>query len=780
MPNTTEHSDNGSRVERWLLPVSEVSPAGEDQRYDPTHEAMRNTIAGLDRPDGPPIDWDVLSTQAEQLLVGGSKDLLVACYLAHALLQTEGIAGLTHGVALLSGMLDKYWESCFPAMKRIRGRVSAFEWFVERTSAVLLSKEGADIEALSRELVRLSPLVAARFGEHAPAIKPMLDAVERIRLSSPTNVAATSEGQPEAVSETAQGDQAAVGQTAAMEATTDATLDSIQGEVQAAPPQPVVDSKQAKLTALKRTFSQPISDTTPAGQDPRYDEMRDAMRAETQKLSRAAGVDVDWESIRQNGQIFLTQRSKDLGVASYFAAAAYELGGIQGLTEGLCAINAFLENYWDNGYPAKKRMRARINAITWLVDRVESLAEIVPTVDQQEQIDTLELAVKELTARVSERFVDEAPPVRPLSAHIERMRLSLTASQAAVQQPQPTQAPTESSSQISQQATPSQSQGQPVPVQLEAPQAELADPEQVREFLRAVGTSLHKASRELFKVSVANPLAYRLCRLGLYMPFDQAPPASNGNQTSVPPPPSDRIQQLNTLLNAQNWGTLLDEAESGLGPSRMWLDLHRFVAIALEGLGHTEARAAVIAELGALVQRIPELLDRTFSDGQPFADDTTRQWLAAEVSSSATGPAARGSSAASGGAMEQELRQAHQLATGGKLEDALAKLTSVIESESIVGRDRFRAKLAMAQACSAAGSHALADGIFAGLNREIEQFRVEQWEPSLAEACYHGRYKALKAMAGEDSKSKGELADVYRQLCRVAPATALKLGKPNG
>jgi type VI secretion system protein VasJ len=151
------------------------------------------------------------------------------------------------------------------------------------------------------------------------------------------------------------------------------------------------------------------------------------------------------------------------------------------------------------------------------------------------------------------------------------------------------------------------------------------------------------------------------------------------------------------------------------------------------------------------------------------------------VSPSATGSAALG--AAGGGkpgAFEEGLAEAHKLALGGKLGEALEKLTGVIDSGAKSGRDRFRAKLAMANACSAAGSPALAEGILASLSAEIRQFQLQEWEPKMAEACYRSRYEALAAMAGESAKSRDELVDVYRQLCGVAPAAASKLGKPPG
>jgi type VI secretion system protein VasJ len=223
---------------------------------------------------------------------------------------------------------------------------------------------------------------------------------------------------------------------------------------------------------------------------------------------------------------------------------------------------------------------------------------------------------------------------------------------------------------------------------------------------------------------------------------------------------------------------LLDEAESGLASARLWLDQHRYVVLALAGLGYEKARETVVGETVSLVQRLPGVLEREFSDGQPFANRATREWLKA-ASPSATGSVGVGASDGGGsGVFEQALAEAHQVAIGGNLDEAVKKLTEIVESEAVGGRDRFRAKLAMADACAAAGASALAEGILAALGSQIEQFRLEEWEPKMAEACYRSRYEALATMAGESAKSRDDLVDVYRRLCAVAPAAALELGKP--
>ncbi|MEM7434989.1 MAG: type VI secretion system protein TssA, partial [Myxococcota bacterium] len=446
--------------------------------------------------------------------------------------------------------------------------------------------------------------------------------------------------------------------------------------------------------------------------------------------------------------------------------------------QGMAALSALLRDYWDDGFPPVARIRARVNAIDWFVDKVGTLGELAPKAAAQDDVRLIGQAGKELEALVLERFQDQAPNIYGLRETLQRIESSLAKEVPARPAPQPggqtsPGTPTQPGAPAPGGASPAVAQ-----VQLVAPSAELADPAEVNKFLKQVGESLYKASRALFKVSKGDPLAYRLCRQGLYMQLQAAPPTTNGNQTVVPPPPPNREAQLNGLLSGQNWDVLLDEAESGLSTHRLWLDAHRFVALALGGLGHDAARDTVLHETVSLAQRVPGLLDLAFNDGQPFASAATREWIGTAMSAEGSSPSAVGGSIEGSGEFDDAMAEARKLAVGGKLEEAVAKLQELILSEAPSGRDRFRAKLAMAEACASAGAAPMAEGILAGLTQEIREFRLEEWEPKIAEACYLSRYEALAAMASESAKAREELVDVYRQLCAVAPAAALKLGKP--
>jgi type VI secretion system protein VasJ len=762
----------------FVTPIPGSDAAGENARHDERHEAIRNEIDKLGRPEAEELDWALIESAGRALLTEKSKDYLIASYFGVAAYVRAGPRGLIEGICAISALLEHYWDSGFPPPNRLRARINAIDWFLEKVGAfgdrAAKTVHRDDFQMLSQATKKFQSLVLDRFQDDIPNIYGLKETLERVELS----IAAQSDGEPQAQADPSA-QPAAVDPSPAQQSATSVSPAPSLGGASVAPPPPG-GSAEAKLAELAQPFINPIPGGARAGENARHDEKHQAVRNEVDKLGKPTAEEVDWGLVCDAGRELLTTTSKDFLIASYFGVASYVRGGVEGLVTGLAALSALLRDYWDDGFPPSARVHARVNAIDWFIDRVESMGDLAPKTADEGDLQVLSLAAKQFETLVLDRFQDESPNIYRLKQTLERIELAV-AKQAPAQPGAAAQSATAGPAATPTQTTPEREQPMPAAtVQLATPTAQLTDPAQVNKFLREVGESIHKASRALFKASKEDPLAYRLCRQGLYMSFQQAPPAANGNQTMVPAPPPDREAHLNTLLSAQNWPVLLDEAESGLASARLLLDQHRYVALALAGLGHEKARETVVAETAAVVQRLPELPERAFSDGSPFASPATREWLSS-LSPSATGSGAFGGAAGGEtGAFEEGLAEAHKLALGGKLGEAVERLNGAIDSGATSGRDRFRAKLAMANACLAAGSPALAEGILAGLSDETQRFRLQEWEPKMAEACYRSRYEALAAMAGESAKSRDELVDVYRQLCGVAPAEALKLGKPPG
>ncbi|HUU30251.1 MAG TPA: type VI secretion system protein TssA [archaeon] len=123
-------------LELGKSPISETNPAGEDARFEPEFEELENEIGKLSSPTATAgIDWAKVIKLSQDILEKKSKNLLVASYLCCALLQTESLNGLVKGVRVLRDLLENFWETMFPPVKRMRGRTNAVAWWAERISA---------------------------------------------------------------------------------------------------------------------------------------------------------------------------------------------------------------------------------------------------------------------------------------------------------------------------------------------------------------------------------------------------------------------------------------------------------------------------------------------------------------------------------------------------------------------------------------------------------------------------------------------------------------------
>ena len=109
-------------VESLLQEISPESPCGDDLTYDPDYTSMEGILsAGLSEgmvgdggeESGP--NWRDLRTRCVALF-GRTKDLRVCMNLTVALLMEDSISGFRDGLALLRGLIDRYWDSVYPQL----------------------------------------------------------------------------------------------------------------------------------------------------------------------------------------------------------------------------------------------------------------------------------------------------------------------------------------------------------------------------------------------------------------------------------------------------------------------------------------------------------------------------------------------------------------------------------------------------------------------------------------------------------------------------------------
>jgi type VI secretion system protein ImpA len=245
-------------------------------------------------------------------------------------------------------------------------------------------------------------------------------------------------------------------------------------------------------------------------------------------------------------------------------------------------------------------------------------------------------------------------------------------------------------------------------------------------------------------------------------------------------PPQEIRQSLKRASLDLKWGDVLEIAETAMGMEcgRGWLDLQRYVARACQELGgyYEAVRRAVIGELASLLERYPELPDLTMMDDLPTANAETLAWIKKQVLPK-PGPAggqreeasqAAGNGTASPSRSFELAMQAHR---SGRPEVCALLLAREIAQETS-GRERFQRKVQLARLCQAAGNEAMALTLLQEAVAEIEQKRLEEWEPR--EALTYALGLFYRCLVKSDG-SPDERERVYAWICRLDPLEAMKL-----
>ena len=562
-----------------------------------------------------------------------------------------------------------------------------------------------------------------------------------------------------------------------------------------------------ELRERAQPWTTPISDAQPSGTnasaDPQYAELRE----EVSKRDSPSGGQVQWRKVIDNATEVLQDRSKDLLVASYMAYGLYTSRGLEGLVTGTAVVAVIIDDFWPTAFPELKRMRGRVNALEWFVKSCEiAFPTIRVTPQDRKALNDLDFVTKHLSKVAREKFADNCPAMRPLTEGVQRLMMELPPEappeppppppQAAAPEPGPAPAaPPPVVAAPPPPPPPPVSVAAPAAIAVAAPSVSVAAPADasaMQSFLSSLGAPMLEAASTLRNADNSHPLAYRMTRMGLYMHL-LAPPPVDGGRTKVPAPTPAVRKQFATIANNRAWAALLDEAESGLSSTRFWLDQHRYVAMALAGLGasHKAAHAEVLRETATVLRRLPELVDLAFGDGSAFADDDTKAWISSEVlvggGGGGGGASAGGGGGApqvvvvqsggGGGAGEDDaiLTEARSLATSGKLPDALTLLHGRLAASASASA-RFRMRVGIGQVCLAASQPAMARAVFEATESDVQRYGLEDWDPALAAASSEGLYSALRALAKAGKPMPPEAVLLYDRVCRLNPAAALRLG----
>ena len=418
---------------------------------------------------------------------------------------------------------------------------------------------------------------------------------------------------------------------------------------------------------LAELGKQPIRPDQPAGDDVRYDPQYEELQAEVDKFSSpSASGAVDWDKVVKLSSGILSQKSKDLLVASYLAVALIQTKKFEGVEIGSRIYRDLVEGHWDDLFPTKARMRGRVAAIEWWAEKAEGVLEQLPKGPfAEERINALNENLQKVDQLLSE-YLEEAPSIRPLLDFVGSLEAIAPPPEPKAPEPKPASAaprpPEGSLGTLG--AEPSAPSAEEGPV-------EITSPETAHTVLEKALGDIARVADYYREENLSNPTAYRLARVAAWSAVESLPPSEDG-RTNIPVPYN--VDSLRALAGGGQDEAVVRAAEQNLVEHIFWLDLNFWASEALArlGEGHEAAAEAVRRETALLLRRLPGLEDLKFSDGTPFAADDTREWL--KGLSAGGGGAAEGSAGAAADPAAKGVRQARELIAEGRTAEAVRKM----------------------------------------------------------------------------------------------------------
>jgi len=508
---------------------------------------------------------------------------------------------------------------------------------------------------------------------------------------------------------------------------------------------------------LAKLGVEPIPGENPAGQDIQLDDDFNQLRQEIAKLESVSGETVAWSEVIERATRILGGKSKHLQVASYLCLALFEKNGYAGLLSGLNICHGLVANFWDALYPPLKRKRGRIEAILWLAERggIAAAARLATAND----LDALK-AITEMMGKVetllSEKLGPEAPGLGDLRRDLTNKARDIESKAKAAE---------------------AKAAARTAATAAGMPQIETFD--DANRTLGVLRQNARNVAEFFRKADPANPFPYRFLRSIYFASVAALPPQNNGI-TQIPAVAPDVLTRLDEALGKKEFMAVIEVAETRFAGAVLWLDAHRYTLLAMEGAGEkfNLAHEAIGEEISAFVRRFPEVVEFKFANGTPFASPPTVALLQQLAGRGKPGKGATGQEAeGQNNKLAEVYNEAHRLAGRGKLADALALFQGGIAQ---VGnrREQFLWRLAMARICAESGQLPVAVPQLESLINQIDEHRLEEWEPALSREVFGALYAAYLKVA----KMPGRLPDpefnervrrLHGRLCRLDPATAL-------
>lgn len=511
---------------------------------------------------------------------------------------------------------------------------------------------------------------------------------------------------------------------------------------------------------VRELGQRPVSDTEPAGNDPRQCAEYERLLEEIGKLGSLQGAAaVDWRIITDTAAAVLEKQAKDIPAAVYLCVGLAHTEGLPGMADGLRVLTDLLSHWWEICFPPLKRLRARANMLGWWRERLAPLLDAADAPIPAALRDDLLASLDELDGILGERLPD-LPPLRDLRERVERLTVMADAVEPTA--PAEAESAVAPSPETPPAAAPAPAAAQGVPAAAAAPIAtavSAAPPGDAQEAL----TQFLAAARACAALAFAGELpqasaAWTALYAAIWGRIDALPPAENG-MTALPPPPEEELTACRNLLNAGRGAEAAAALTRLLPACPFCLDAQHLLFSALTACARPHDAARVRQECRAFAERLPGLTELSFADGRPLADEETRQWLR-ETDAACAAPAASPA--------DEVAARARGAAAGGKLGSALDMLDAARRDCGPASAEAFRLRLEQARLLLAAGHAPAAAPLAAELEEKIDRHGLADWQSDLCLEALRTCHSVWAAL--ETPEARQRTAALAAAICRLRPS----------
>jgi type VI secretion system protein VasJ len=510
---------------------------------------------------------------------------------------------------------------------------------------------------------------------------------------------------------------------------------------------------QARTENWRQWFS-PISESSPTGEDPGYDDDFQRIREEVNKLS---GIDTGL--ICTLAEKLLTTTAKDIRIATYYCWARLHQDGEAGFAEGLVLLAGMLTCYGSQLHP--QRDRSRKAALEWLAgSRVLDSLSLYPEVVRDDALRNTGalLLIQDCLDTAPEASGSE---LNALYSVLESRLMKAGGVDAVV--------PQNASSTVQETHTPDTAGSSTAPVltRITSGQDLLAQARTLTDYLREQPNGWLAA--------------HRLMKSLRHDTLSAIPAPDAEGKTRIEPPRADQRAMLKRLYLQKNWSEILEQADSAFsrGANHLWLDLQWYTHQALLKSGQDVIAAIIVADLKGLLCRLTGLETLAFNDGTPFADEVTFNWITQSVLDEMPGWRDEPVSAISATdndilALEPE---ALEKADNDGLDAALHWLQTRPGTDC--AKDKWLLRLLMARVAEQKGKNELALHLLGELDVAALSITLTEWTPALLFEVKSRRLRLLriKATRSETDKSRfqPEMDQLLAGLIALDPASSAVL-----